>query len=47
MKSRDRSFFGNAIAQRVVGDRAESNHRIVIVEMDKIVSGKRCWVSLR
>ena len=30
---------------RVVGDRSVSNHRIVMVEMDKIVSEKRGWVN--
>ncbi|MCL1472201.1 hypothetical protein [Argonema antarcticum] len=41
------SFGWGAIAIRVVGDRYPSNHRIVMVKMDKIVSvKKRCWVSL-
>ena len=35
----DRAFGWEAIAR-------ESNHRIVMVEMDKIVSEKRGWVSL-
>jgi len=29
------------------GDRTSYNHRIVMVQMDKIVIAKRCWVSLR
>ncbi|MCL1467618.1 hypothetical protein [Argonema galeatum] len=42
-----RSLFmlGSAIAIRLVGDRYLSNHHIVMVKMDNIVSGKRCWVS--
>jgi len=43
----DRTFFGSAFAQRVVGDRSPFNHHIVMLKMDKIVSGKRCWVYLR
>jgi hypothetical protein len=35
-----------AIAQRTVGDRYPSNHCIVMVQMDKIVSKKRGWVYL-
>jgi hypothetical protein len=40
-------FFGSAIAIPAVGDRYLSNHHIVMIEMDKIVSEKRCWVCLR
>ncbi|GEM_PF-2844737 len=36
--------FGGAIAIRAVCDRYLSNHPIVMVEMDQIVSGKRGWV---
>jgi hypothetical protein len=42
-----RSVIRNNKGRSRLGDRTPYNHRSRMVEMDKIVSGKRGWVSLR